>query len=571
MTRRWTPALGAIAAMGLLFGCQDLKPIKGKGRVAAPGATAAVARGTGSIGKSGTTGNKAKIELYIMSKCPFGVRAVDAFTPVLKAMGDRMDFNLHYIADKVPAGKKCRRNKEPYKGFCALHGKPEVIGNIQQLCVMKHYPQLAQWLPFVECQNKTWRNIPNNWEGCAKQANLDVAKLKGCIDGAEGLQLHTASSNKAKARRASGSPTIYVGGKSYRGGRSKNDLMRAVCQQLSGDKPKPCTNIPEPVEVKAIVLTDKRCTKCNTAGLQANLRGRFFPKLSVRTVDYSTPEGKKLYAQFKLKMLPVWLFEKSVTKAEKFARIKRWMIPAGEYFKLRVPARFDPTAEICDNKKDDTGNGKVDCDDDSCKGKLVCREEKKKQVDVFVMSQCPFGVKALDAMKEVLKNFGSAIKFDVHYIADEVPAGKKCRRNKDPHKGFCALHGKSEVDENMRQLCAKKYYRAGNKYLDYIWCRNKNYRSNEWKGCAKEAGLDAAKIEKCAEGPEGIKLHSASSKIAKTLGVSGSPTWLANNRFKFSGIAANAIKQNICTRNKDLTNCDKKLSTGKKVSGSCGG
>ena len=573
MMTRFAPILGVVAAMALLVGCQDLKPIKGKGRTTRAATSGAIRGNTGGpIGISGTSGPKVKVAMYVMSKCPFGVKAVDGFTPVLKKMGDRIDFQLDYIADEVPQGQACPRGRPAHKGFCALHGPPEVKGNIQQLCVRKHYPALAQWLPFIECQNKTWRNIPNNWEGCAKQTGLDVGKLTSCIDGDEGKQLHSASSKRAKAARASGSPTIYVAGKQYSGGRSLRDFTRAACQGMDGQKPADCSNIPEPIEVKVVILNDKRCAKCQTAGLESNLRGRFFPKLTVRTVDYGSAEGKKLFADLKLTHLPAWLFEPGVEKAENYKRIARWMEPMGNYKKLKVPAIFDPKAEICDNKVDDTGNGKIDCADDTCKGKLECREEKQKKLDVFVMSQCPFGVKAIDAMKEVLANFGSDLKFDVHYIADKVPAGRKCRRGAEPRFGFCALHGAPEVDENIRQLCAKKYYGAKNKYLDYIWCRNKNYRSNEWKSCATN-GISADVIAKCFNSDEGKKLHEASSKLAQQLNVSGSPTWLANNRHKFSGIAADAIKQNVCSHNKGMKNCDKNLSKQSKgpAAGSCGG
>lgn len=565
MSSKLASLCGIIVSAALLYGCQDLKPIEGKGRTST--ATTTSTTPSGPIGVTNTTGNKVDVSMYIMSKCPFGVKAVDGFSPVLRALGDRINFKLDYIADEAMGGK-CRRG-EPEAGFCSLHGPPEVKGNIQQLCVMKHYPQLAQYLPFLDCTNKTWRTIPNNWEGCAKQSNLDVAKLKGCIEGQEGKDLQKASLQKSKAARAQGSPTIKLAGAPYSGGRDKDGFMRAVCEKLTGQVPEICKNLPKPVEVKAIVLTDKRCTKCNTKGLYNNLKGRFFSKLTIREVDYATPEGKKLYTDLKIKMLPVWLFEKGVEKSPKYARIKRWMKPLGDYQKLAVPATFDPTAEICDNKKDDTGNGKIDCADETCKAQLICREEKKNQVEVFVMSQCPFGVKALDAMKEVLPNFANAVKFDVHYIADKVPAGQKCRRGQEPRFGFCALHGAPEVDENIRHLCAKKYYKKNNKYLDYIWCRNKNYRSNEWKGCAKEAKLDVAKMEKCFKG-EGPKLLEADAKIAKALNVSGSPTWLANNKFKFSGIAPDAIKQNVCKHNTGLKNCDKKLTEKAQAAGKCG-
>jgi len=57
-----------------------------------------------------------------------------------------------------------------------------------------------------------------------------------------------------------------------------------------------------------------------------------------------------------------------------------------------------------------TGNGKVDCEDESCQGKKVCRAEEKGKVDLFVMSNCPYGVRTVDAMKEVIENFK---KFEV--------------------------------------------------------------------------------------------------------------------------------------------------------------
>jgi len=322
---------------------------------------------------------------------------------------------------------------------------------------------------------------------------------------------------------------------------------------------------PPEVEVSAIILTDKRCKDCQTAGLQDNIKSRFFPKMTVKTLDYGDDEGKKLYKELReagVTMLPAMIFEKGVEKAERYATIQRWMadIANGKWKHLKVPAKFDPTAEICDNKIDDTGDGKVDCDDPGCKEDLVCREEMPRLAQVFIMSQCPFGVQAVDAMKEVLENAKGKIKFDVHYIAD---------RN---DTGFTSLHGQPEVDEDIRQLCAKKYYQAKNKWLDYLWCRNKDYRSAEWEKCAV-AGVKADVIKKCSTGDEGKKLLEEDIKIGKALQVSGSPTWLANNKFRFSGLAANDIKSNICQHNKDLEGCDKTLS-GPKVAaggGSCGG
>lgn len=519
---------GALAmAMTLASGCQDLKPVKGKGSAS-----------------TASSGPKVKLEMYVMSKCPFGVEAENGIKPVIDEIGDRIDFHLDFIVSEANGA------------FTALHGEPEVKGNILQLCAIKQAPEAKKYMKFVDCQNQNMGGIPDGWERCADQAELDKGQIKSCSEGSQGKDLLRESMKRATAAGAQGSPTIKLAGTDYNGGRSKIDFMRALCEKMPGDKPEACKKIPEPVAVTVTVVTDKRCKECQTAGLESNLRGRFFPKLTVKTVDYADAEGKRLYKELDLKHLPVWLFEAGVEKSERYSTISRWMMDKGKYKMLRIPANFDPTAEICDNKIDDTGDGKVDCDDKTCQATLTCRKEVPKKVEVFIMSQCPFGVQAVDAMKEVLDNFKGKVAFDVHYIADKTPTG------------FSALHGQPEVDENIRQLCAKKLYGKKNKYLDYMWCRNKNYRSDDWKPCAKD-GIVAAAIEKCSTGDEGKKLLEEDIKIAKQLEISGSPTWLANNRFKFSGVAADAIKQNICQHNKDLANCDKKLTEQAKAQGSC--
>ncbi len=210
---------------------------------------------------------------------------------------------------------------------------------------------------------------------------------------------------------------------------------------------------------------------------------------------------------------------------------------------LHIGPNHDPTAEICDNQIDDTGDGRVDCDDEDCEGTLTCREETPGKVEVFVMSECPFARKALSAMKEVLSTFEEEISFRVHYIA-----------TKDGD-GFKALHGQSEVDENIRQLCAARHYPTGYKYMEYIWCRNKDMSSDDWGSCAVEAGMTISTMRYCADGGEGKKLLREDIKIGVALGVSASPTWFANNKHKFSGIDAKTIRMNICKHNPLLKGC----------------
>jgi len=92
---------------------------------------------------------------------------------------------------------------------------------------------------------------------------------------------------------------------------------------------------------------------------------------------------------------------------------------------------------------------------------------------------------------------------------------------------FSSLHGQAEVDEDLRQVCAAKYAPAT--YMDYVVCRNKDYRSNEWQACATEAKLNVTAIKACSEGAEGKAILAENIKLADELGVGGSPTIKINS------------------------------------------
>jgi hypothetical protein len=182
---------------------------------------------------------------------------------------------------------------------------------------------------------------------------------------------------------------------------------------------------------------------------------------------------------------------------------------------------------------------------------MQCRTEVAKKLDVYVMSQCPFGVKGLDAMKEVMENFkkaGEKIDFDIHFIGDGEAGSLK------------SMHGQGEVDEDIREACAIKHYAKNDKYMEYIWCRNKAIKDQNWQACTGgSTGIQTDVMKKCFEGDEGKELLAKSFADSKGTGMSASPTWLANNKFKFSGIDAETIKTNICSHNK-LAGCENKLS-----------
>lgn len=503
--------------------------------------------------EQGLTGEKVKLDFHIMSKCPFGVKVLEAITPVMEKMGERIELNVHYIG------------REKDGELTSMHGEQEVQGNKLQLCAGDQGDKNA-WLEFLKCQNTNWRKIPEGWEECAKTAKLDLEKMKACYDGEQGKKLLSESFKLSQDKRATGSPTIFLAGEPYRGGRSDMSFSRAICGKMAEPKAPYCKEIPEPTKVPVTVVADKRCEGrgCDPKRFLAFV-SHTFEGAEIKELDYSDEEGKALFEKSGQQFLPIAVFGPEVEKEEAgYNRLKRRLakIQGGEEFVYPLGRSWDPSAEVCDDGVDNTGNGKTDCDDDTCKGKKVCREEIKNKLDVFVMSQCPYGVRTVDAMADVLKNFGNdrkKLNFEVNFIGREQN-GK-----------LTSMHGQGEVDEDIRQLCAQKHFAKNYKFMEYVLCRNKDYRSEDWQQCAK-GGISAAVIKKCFEGEEGKQLLAASFQKSNDLGISGSPNWLLNNRFDMHGRNPEAIKTAFCAKNEGVAGCEKTLSTESNApaAGGCG-
>ena len=492
---------------------------------------------------------KVKVVFHVMSKCPYGVTAEQGFLPVYRKLRRHVDWRLEYIGTD--------RNGK----LGSMHGHDEVQGDILQLCARRL--SAKRWTTFLECQNQSWRTLPTGWEACARQANIKVKKMRACFAGLQGEDLLRRSLLRSKAANASGSPTIVINGKAHKGGRSEADFTRAVCHAITGRKPAVCKAIPPEPVVRAFSLSDRRCPKCEKRIREINhmMKRRFFPRLKVTNMDWSSAATRKLYRKLGLTSLPTVVFEKGVEKASKFNTLNRFLDQKGAYWVLtKVGVTHDPTREICHNGIDDTGNGRVDCADAQCKQTLVCRKKVPRKLDVFIMSQCPYGVRAVNALKQVLPHFRGRLRLGIHYIATKTATG------------FSAMHGQSEVDENIRQLCAMKHYARRDQYLKYIWCRfqGTGWRGNAWQKCAT-GGISPITIERCWKGAEGKQLLEQDIKLARTLGIGASPTWLANNRHTFSGISATQIWTRVCKHNKKLKGCKNPISAAAEAEPFAGG
>ncbi len=479
-----------------------------------------------------------RVQLYVMSQCPYGVEAENGFALSLDKLGGAVDFRVDYIGDNGP------------DGLISMHGPREVAGDLVQLCAQKYSPK---WFQLVLCQNRDARNVDSNWRACAEELGAPADAIARCAGGDEGKKLLAASFRRAQQVGARGSPTIYIGDQAYRGGRRPAEFMHRICDSFGAEKPAACGQIPEPPKVNVTLVSDKRCSDCDASGLERQLR-HIIANPNLESVDYGDPKGKALLAGLPAARLPLALFDATLDADEEAAAtLARHLRPAGERRLIRL-GDWNPRCA------DDGG-----CALDDCKPTLECRPEEPGKLEVFIMSQCPFALKGVNALQEVLANFGkhkSKVDFTVHYIGDV-----------DANGDLRSMHGPGEVAEDIRELCALEHYGKGGKYLDYVWCRNKDITGDDWEACAgKSTGIDAKVISKCVEG-EGRQLLEKSFALATATGISASPTWLVNGKYKLSGIDAETIKAGFCEHNK-LPGCEVVLTGPPAKPGapeSCGG
>ncbi len=469
---------------------------------------------------------KVSVELYVMSKCPYCAQLMEELGPLLEELKEHVDFRVGFVGSEVE-GK-----------LSAMHGETEVAGNLLEICVQRLH---GHALPgFLRCMGRHLRAIPEGWESCATAVGADVKAVRDCAGGNEGWRLLRDSYREASARMVRGSPTLFIGGIQYQGNRSRNSLLRKICEAGASRAPQ-CQDLAPIPRVRAVILSDRRCADCR-AGHWRSLLERTFENLDLTEVDYGDPDGQALHEAAGKPLLPAVVLDASVDALarESSFPFKDRLQAQGDYRVLAVGAKFDPTAEICDNGIDDNGDRKADCRDPTCRNSISCRPEKPGELSLFLMSQCPFAARAVEALPEVMKATGvREVRF--HFVVS-VENGQ-----------LASLHGTEELAEDRRMACVQK--NAPAKSLAYASCRMRNPRDPAWELCTTEAGLNPVTVGSCADGAEGERLLREDAKLGSQLGIQASPTWFANNRYPFNGIQAQDVITKYCAHNQKRAAC----------------
>ena len=152
------------------------------------------------------------------------------------------------------------------------------------------------------------------------------------------------------------------------------------------------------------------------------------------------------------------------------------------------------------------------------------RGPMKPDVELFVMSYCPYGVQAEQELLPFLETYGDTIDFKLRFIIGKEEASAE---DASGDIRFTSLHGEPELMENKRQMVIAELYPE--KLFDYLLCRA-DHLQEAWVHCAKDVGLDVGRIAEAVEA-EKLTLELVQEiQRKKELNIKGSPTLVIDGR-----------------------------------------
>lgn len=174
--------------------------------------------------------DKPKVELFVMTHCPYGTQMEKGILPAVAALGKKIDFEIKF-------------------NDYAMHGEKELDESLTQYCIQKEQnPKFAQYL---SCFLKDSQSAP-----CLDSAQIDKKKLESCVEKTDkqysvkdnfknnkdfrgtfpGFNVYKEDNAKYNV---GGSPTLIINGEEIQSGRDSASLLKTICSAFN-DQPAEC-------------------------------------------------------------------------------------------------------------------------------------------------------------------------------------------------------------------------------------------------------------------------------------------------------------------------------------------
>jgi hypothetical protein len=291
--------------------------------------------------------------------------------------------------------------------------------------------------------------------------------------------------------------------------------------------------------VTLFVLNDAGCSVCDASWIEPRVKIDF-SNITVNYVDAGSAQGQDYINTLGITSLPAAFFTSDFTQAVNASAYQnnQWVVPVGSYYVLNIQGTMDLTRE----------------------------ESETPRVDLFVMSECPYGVPAQQAMIDA-KSLIPGFELIMHYIGNVYSETEwnalsteyqnyyeqygMCEQ-KTNNKYYCSLHGPGEVENNIAQLCAMNYYEDWTSFIEAHINNNMNISK-----AIQEVGYNETLMNECINSEIGWDLYEEDITIAEERLIGSSPTYVYDNVIRADQLLLmNGPAGLLCTLHEELSGCE---------------
>ena len=156
--------------------------------------------------------DKPKVELFVMTYCPYGTQAEKGLIPVLELLGDKIEGGIKFV-------------------HYFMHGDKEEKETYRQVCIREE--QKDKYLDYLKCFLED-----GDSERCLTKTKIDRTKLGSCISN-NAKNYYASDSELSQKYGVRGSPTLVINGQMVSSGRASASFLNSICSAFN-DVPEEC-------------------------------------------------------------------------------------------------------------------------------------------------------------------------------------------------------------------------------------------------------------------------------------------------------------------------------------------
>jgi len=151
--------------------------------------------------------DKPKVELFVMTHCPYGTQSEKGIIPTVEALGSKVDFKVRFV-------------------HYFMHGDKEEKETYNQVCIREE--QNAKFLPYLECFLAS-TGSEDDAKKCLDTVKIDKTKLNTCISSGKGKEYYEVDKKLSNDYGVQGSPTLVINGVQANSVRDSSSYLKTIC------------------------------------------------------------------------------------------------------------------------------------------------------------------------------------------------------------------------------------------------------------------------------------------------------------------------------------------------------